>query len=111
MFIRPNEEQVEVAVLERGFTREEAERGYGFVDFGGTGMLEINRYDMVYLGWPENYPYVNDEDCAREAERVGFCKIIPVDELPENFERRYFGWVDTPENRKRIAEYCKMMAE
>ena len=33
--------------------------------------------------------------------------IIPVDELPENFTRRYFGWIDTPENRERIAAFCK----
>ena len=28
--------------------------------------------------------------------------------LMENFERRYLGWIDTPENRKAIAEYCNM---
>jgi hypothetical protein len=33
-------------------------------------------------------------------------KIIHENELPENFDRKYFGWIDTPENRKAIDEYC-----
>ena len=34
-------------------------------------------------------------------------KIISIDELPKNFDRRYLGWIDTPENRQRIKEYCE----
>ena len=107
MFIKPNTEQIENAVKYHGYTREEAERGYGIADYNGTGMLEIVRYDSVYIGYPDDYPDVMDEDCAEEAERTGYCKIIPVNELPENFDLRYFGWIDTPENRAKIAEYCK----
>ena len=33
-------------------------------------------------------------------------KIIPIEELPENFDRNYLGWIDTEENRNKIAEYC-----
>ena len=60
----------------------------------------------------DNNSTYNDGLAAREAERIGYCKIIPVDELPNPFiyngiNRRYFGWVDTPENRKRIEEFCK----
>ena len=48
-----------------------------------------------------------DSSASIEIKRIGFCRIIPVDELPENFDRRYFGWVDTPENRKAIKAYCE----
>lgn len=106
MYKKPTEEQIEYAV-EEGWFREVAERGYDIFDFDGTGLLEINRIDDVYVGWGKNgTTEVDDDDCAVEAERSGFCKIIPVDELPENFDRRYFGWVDTPENRENIQKYC-----
>lgn len=92
---KPTQKQIEY-VMNEGYSREEAERGYAVFDFDGTGMLEIEAIEGIRY----------DDDCAIEAERSGFCKIIPVDELPENFDRRYFGWVDTPENRKAIQEYC-----
>ena len=108
---KPTKEQIEWA-MDDGWSREVAERGYDIFDFDGIGLLEINRIDCEYVGWEDDgYTEVTDEDCAIEAERSGFCKIIPVDELPDPFiiygdDRRYFGWVDTPENRKAIKEYC-----
>ena len=45
-----------------------------------------------------------DREAYLEAEIVSL--EIPEDELPENFDRRYLGWIDTPENRKAIADYC-----
>ena len=104
-YVKPTKQQIEFAI-DDGWSREIAERGYDIFDFDGTGLLEINRIDCEYCGWGDEYPYVDDEDCAIEAEQSGFCKIIPVDELPENFDRRYFGWIDTPENRVAIQEYC-----
>ena len=79
---------------------------------------EINRIDDVFFAFDDIRFYsdgfydVTDEDCAIEAERSGFCKIIPVEELPKNMvyngnDRRYFGWIDTPENRRRISEFFK----
>ncbi len=107
MYKKPTEEQINYAI-EEGWSRERAERGYDIFDFDRTGLLEINRIDAVYVGWGENgSTEVDDNDCAVEAERSGFCKIIPVDELPENFDRRYFGWVDTPANRLAIRMYCE----
>ena len=103
-YVKPTAEQIEFAIND-GWSREVAERGYDIFDFDGLGLLEINRIDCEYFGWGL-HAEVGDEDCAVEAERSGFCKIIPVDELPENFDRRYFGWVDTPENRKAIQDYC-----
>lgn len=103
MYIKPTQEMVETAI-ENGWTKDAAERGYDIFEFNNTGLLEIEKIDCAYDGVTED---IDDEDCAIEAQRSGFCKIIPVDELPENFERRYFGWVDTPENRTAIADYCK----
>lgn len=103
-YVKPTKRQAEFAVS-RGWSREEAERGYTIVDYDGTGMLEINAISDVYLYVGDDDGY-DDDACAIEAERSGFCKIIPIDELPKNFDRRYFGWIDTPENRKAIQEYC-----
>lgn len=51
--------------------------------------------------------YIKENNlAAKEAKRIGFCKIIPVKELPKGFDMRYFGWIDTPENRKAIENYC-----
>lgn len=109
-YIKPTEKMVQAGV-ECGWTKEESERGYLILDFDGTELLEINRIDCVYEETDDSrYNDVTDEDCAREAERSGYCKIIPVDELPENMvyennNLRYFGWVDTPENRENIRKF------
>ena len=50
--------------------------------------------------------FESDEDAVEEAIADGI-KIIPVYELPDNFDRKYFGWIDTPENREAIEQYCK----
>jgi hypothetical protein len=72
--------------------------GYDIFDFDGTGMLEIEKID-------EEDMFANDEEAVKQAIKDGI-KIIPVEELPENFDRKYLGWIDTKENRNRIAEYC-----
>lgn len=115
MFIRPTKEMVENALEYEGISvddfhwRSEFSRGYGIMDYEGLGMLEVCRYEAVYLG--TELDDVTDEDCAKDAVAHGFCKIIPVSELPKDFDRRYFGWVDTPENRKKIAEYCDYLSK
>lgn len=112
MYFKPTKEMI-LEGLECGWTKEESERGYVICDFDGTGLLEIERLDDVFLSaTDEKYCDVMDEDCAIEAERSGFCKIIPVEELPnpmmyDGSDRRYFGWVDTPENRERIRNFFK----
>lgn len=75
------------------------EYGYNIFDFEGTGMLEIQKSDG------ENV-FINDEEAVEQAIKDGI-KIIPIEDLPKNFNRRYLGWIDTQENRKRIEEYCK----
>lgn len=105
VYIKPTDEVVRMGV-EFGWAIEDAKRGYVICDFDGTGLLEINRIDDMLC---EDYD-VTDDDCAIEAERSGFCKIIPVEELPTNMDyegnsRRYFGWVDTPSNRENIRKF------
>ena len=73
-------------------------KGYDIFDFDGTGMLEIEKID-------EENVFTDDEEAVEQAIKDGI-KIIPIEELPENFDRKYLGWIDTEENRKRIAEYC-----
>lgn len=71
---------------------------YFISDFDGTGMLEIQKND-------ENSVYQTDAEAVEAAVADGIS-IISVEELPETFDRRYFGWLDTPENRQKIKEYC-----
>lgn len=103
MYKKPTEEMI-LNAIENGWSREEAERGYAIFDFDQTGLLQIEKIDSVFSGTGiEEYDNITDEDCAREAEKSGFCKIIPVSELPENM--RWYGWVDTPENRENIRKF------
>lgn len=78
---------------------EEEAKGYAITDFDCTGMLEIQRIDAAGI-------FEDDEEAVEQAVKDGI-KLIPVNELPIEFGRRYLGWVDTPENRERIEEYCK----
>ena len=75
------------------------DKGYAISDFDGTGMLEIQKLDVLYT-------FKNDKEAVSQAIKDGI-KIIPVDELPQNFDRRYLGWIDTKENRQAIEEYCE----
>ena len=74
-------------------------KGYDIFIFNGMGILEISRIDDVEA-------FESDDDATEQAIKDGI-KIIPVDELPETFGRRYLGWIDTPENRARIAELAE----
>lgn len=74
-------------------------KGYDIFDFDGTGMLEIEKIDEMYM-------FDSDEDAVEQSIKDGI-KIIPVEELPENFDRKYLGWIDTPENRETIKRYCE----
>ena len=99
--------EVEVAILlDEGYSILQSVLGFGIFNYNGYGLLNVESIGAF------NY----DEDAAREAERIGYCKIIPVNELPYNFyidgyDARYFGWVDTPDNRKAIKKYCKKLED
>ncbi len=114
-YIKPTEKGIRFA-MDFGWNKEQAERGYGIFDYDGTGILDVEAildcYPSNELEENLNSEEILDEVWAHEAERTGFCKIIPVEELPENFEHegnslRWYGWVDTPENRKAIEKYCQ----
>ena len=114
-YFYPTEDGVKFA-MESGWTREQAKRGFEIFDYDGSGLLEIECIGDAYVEKREDghyySTYFDDEEAAKEAERIGFCKIIPVDELPNPFiinenNCRWFGWVDTPENRKNIEKWCK----
>lgn len=77
--------------------QEMEQKGYAITD--NMGMLEIQKIDEMAI-------FNNDEEAVEQAIKDGI-KLIPTEELPENFERRYLGWIDTPENRKKIIEYCE----
>ena len=106
----PTEEGIKFA-MEWGWSKEQAERGFEIFDFDGLGLLEIEVIDDCY---PDKHVY--DDEAAREAERIGYCKIIPAEEIPETFilndyPRNYYGWIDTPENRKKIKEISDYYAK
>ena len=71
---------------------------YAIVDYEVTGLLQVQSLNGI-----------DDEFCAFLAERNNDCKIIPINELPitlpENL--KYYGWVDTIENRKNLEKYAK----
>ena len=92
-----NREDIEAELND--WSDENVSKGYAIFDFDGTGMLEIEE-----IGCMEAFGG-SDDKATEQAIKDG-VKIIPIDELPENFERKYLGWIDTPENRKAIEEYC-----
>ena len=79
---------------------ESVNKGYElFVSMvSNDGMVQVERIDDVGA-------FDGDDEAIEQAIKDGI-KIIPVDELPENFWYRFFGWVDTPENRKAIERWC-----
>ena len=77
---------------------ENCNKGYAIFDFNGTGLLEINKIDDVNA-------FEDDNQATKQAIKDGI-KIIPINELPENFDSKYLGWIDTEENRKAIKDYC-----
>ena len=76
----------------------EHRKGYVIAAFNFTDMLEVERDDSMDI--------FEDDEQAVEAAVADGIRIIPVDELPESFDRRYYGWIDTPENRRAIQRYC-----
>ena len=74
-------------------------KGYAIFDYEGTGMLGIEASGVVGC-------FDSDLEATRQAIKDGI-KIIPVEELPDNFELKYLGWIDTKANRNNIEMYCK----
>lgn len=70
------------------------ERGYDVAL--RDNMLEIQGIDEIGK-------FERDEAAVEQAVKDGI-PLIPVEELPADFQYRWFGWVDTPKNRAAIAE-------
>ena len=96
-----DELRVEEVVEEWG--AELCNKGYDVFEYGSSNLLEILRLDEVGA-------FEDDEAAVKQAAKDG-VKFIPVNELPENFDRKYLGWIDTPENRDAIRKYCEGNAE
>lgn len=94
-----NNDRDAVRQVVNDWTVEICNKGYGIADYDGTGMLEIQRIDAIGA-------FEYDDNSVEQAVKDG-VKLIPVEELPENFDRKYLGWIDTMENRQAIQEYCK----
>lgn len=77
---------------------ENVNKGYETFNFDGSGMLQIEAIGDVDA-------FESDDDAVEAAIADGI-KIIPVYELPDNFDRKYLGWIDTVENREAIKKYC-----
>ena len=91
-----DDEDIEEIVKEWGI--RQVNDGYGIFDFDGTGLLVLEAIGDIAAF-----------ECDDEAVKVAIAngmKFIPVAELPINFDRRYLGWIDTPENRAAIKCYC-----
>lgn len=74
-------------------------KGYLIVDYDDTGLLNIQRDDDLRV-----FP---DDESAIVAAVTDGIRVIPEEELPENFVLKGPGWLDTPQNRKRIEDWCK----
>ena len=72
-------------------------KGYGIFECFDTGLLEVERIIDTMV-------FDTDEEAAAQAIKDG-VKVIPVEELPENFDMKRLGWIDTPENRAAIVKY------
>lgn len=81
---------------------DDISNGYAIFDYDGTGMLEIEAIGDIGA-------FDGDDEKATEQAIKDGVKIIPIEELPENFDRKYLGWIDTVENRKCIEEYCRTL--
>ena len=74
-------------------------KGYDITDFDGTGMMEIQRIDELGI-------FKDDEEAVEQAIKDGI-KLIPIDELPSNFERKYMedkDWKDVTSYNQRDTE-------
>lgn len=78
---------------------ETCNKGYSTFNYDGTGLIDIEAVGDVDA--------FDDVVAVKEAEKDGIS-IIPVDQLPVNIPEnmRFYGWIDTQENRENIARYC-----
>ena len=81
---------------------DNCKKGYKIFNYDG-----LNIYDVEAICDVNAF---DDDEAVRRAVSDGIT-IIPVNELPENFDHKYYCWIDTPENRKAIQDYCDKYCE
>lgn len=96
-----NSKTVEEIVETWGVDR--CNKGYDIFDFNNSGLLEIDAIVDVMA-------FCTKEEAVEHAIRDG-VKVIPVEELPENFDMKRLGWLDTMENRDAILKYTDKYCE
>lgn len=93
-----NDNAVREVVEEQG--ADSCNNGYDVFDYDYSGLLIVLPIDDVGA--------YTDEQAIEVAAADGI-KTIPVEELPANMpdHLKIKGWVDTPENKERIAKFCE----
>ena len=87
-------EELITEAMENGFTREDAEGGYGiFTSDYGNGVEHIQSLDCMNV-------FEDDAEAAEQAERDGI-KIIHDMEFDDENSAAY---IDTPENRELLKD-------
>lgn len=81
---------------------ENCNKGYDVFNYDGTGLLEIEAIGDVEA-------FDSDDEAVKQAVLDGI-EIIPIEQLPINMPKnmRFYGWIDTEENRRNIAKYCRV---
>lgn len=100
MEVYSDEEIVKDIVSDWGV--ENCNKGYEVFDYDGTGLLDIEAICDVGA-------FDSDDEAVKQAILDGI-EIIPIEQLPINMPKdmRFYGWVDTEENRRNIAMYCRV---
>lgn len=92
--MKPITEEMIIKAIENGFSREDAEKGYGvFTSDYGNGATHIERLDCMMV-------FNSDEEASEQAEKDGI-KIIHDMEFDDENSAYY---IDTPENRKLLKD-------
>lgn len=126
MAIRPTEKEKALG-REFGWDGHALETGYEIMSFCDCSLpngacpldveavMDMGTFERYYEENRDNLPedIAIDDMAALQALEDGYCKIVPIDELPEKLPEKYkfFGWVDTPENRKILEKVAEEMYE
>lgn len=103
-YFPPAEQGIKNAIA-NGF--EESWAKLGFQIFESSCGTMVRRLYYAYEAEKSRKSVPSGEACAQEAENLGLCRIIPVEDLPGKIPdtlRKYI-WVDTPENREKLKTY------
>ena len=100
----PTEKGIKLAI-EHGIEEKWAKLGFDiFEDICG---VFVRRLYYAYEAEKGRKSAPSKEACAKKAEELGLCKIIPVEKLPDYVpeDLREAIWIDTPENITKLEKY------